>query len=71
MARTLGELTPNGVECIDCPGFGNYYAGEEECPHDATHTVNDVCILATPLGRPDDQDYYVARLNKWVYDVIN
>lgn len=67
-------MKANGVECIDCPGFGNYYEGVEECPEDPEHGVAPVFISETPLGRADDQD---ARVNKrdtsrsyslWVYE---
>lgn len=56
----------NGVECIDCPGFGNYYEGEVECPEEPDHVTEPVYISSKPLGRSDDDESRVGE--QWIYD---
>lgn len=63
------SLTPNGIHCLDCSGFGNYYEDEVECPYDLDHVTEPVFLTDTPLGRPDDDDFKVGRKQLWAYDV--
>lgn len=65
----MTALTANGVHCLDCSGFGNYYEGCVECPDDVDHVTEPVFITTTPLGRPDDDDFKVGTKQLWAYDV--
>lgn len=59
--------TANGVACIDCGGFGNYYRDHLECPMDLEHVTEPVFISDSPLGWEHDEDYKVGRKQLWVY----
>lgn len=59
---------PNGVHCLDCSGFGNYYRDATECPDVPEHITEDVYISDVPLGLLDDADFKVGSRQLWVYD---